>query len=204
MWTNHWMSRDMVELRNDSIGQSSHQDEKSKRIGIIFLFATTCIMLCFKNDIKDLNQNINQWDLRLINFYTLSSLTMYLLICAFLCNVQMCNPKLMVICLIFVSISCALFAYLRSVNPGIHILTIFWQTLLIMDAIALFSFVLATFIKPRGGGIGEAGEASTPPDFGRIEGGVGQHECAALLLNHSDFQTMHHPCPTVNPSSMYS
>ena len=148
MLSNYWISRDLVELRNDSIGQSICQDQKSNRIGIIFLFATTCIMLCFKNDIKDLNQNINQWDLRLINFYTLSSLTMYLLICAFLCNVQMCNPKLMVICLIFVSISCALFAYLRSVNPGIHNLTIFWQTLLIMDTFALFFFFLATFVNP--------------------------------------------------------
>ena len=182
MLSNHWKTRDM---RNNSIGQSSRQDEKSDRNVIIFHFAITFIMLCCKNDIKDPNPNNNQWDQILINFYTLFSLITYLLICAILCNVRMCDPKLMVICLMFVSMSGVLFAYLRSVNPGIHILTIFWQTLLIMDTIALPIFFLATFIKPRGVGIVGAGEDS-------------------LLLNHSDFQTLRHPCPTVNPSSMYS
>ena len=204
MLSNYWISRDLAEMRNDSIGQSSCQDQKSNRIGIIFLFATTCIMLCCKNEIKDPNPYNSQWEQILINFFTVFSLFIYLTICALLCNVRMCNPILILICLMFVSISGVLFAYLKSVNPEIHILTIFWQTILIMDTIALPIFFLATFIKPRGGGIGEAGEASTPPDFGRIEGGVGQHECAALLLNHSDFQTLRHPCPTVNPSSMYS
>ena len=172
-------------MRNNSIGQSSRQDQKSNRIGIIFLFATTCIMLCCRNDIKDPNPYNSQWDQILINFFTVFSLFNYLTICALLCNVRMCNPKLILTCLMFVFISGLLFAYLRSVNPGIHILTIFWQTLLIMDTIALPIFFLATFIKPRGVGIVGAGEDS-------------------LLLNHSDFQTLRHPCPTVNPSSMYS
>ena len=187
MLSNYWISRDLAEMRNDSIGQSSSQDQRSNRIGIIFLFATTCIMLCCKNEIKDPNNPFNnQWDQILIRFYTLFSLFNYLTICALLCNVRMCNPILILICLMFVSISGVLFAYLRNVNPGIHLLTIFWQTLLIMDTFALFFFFLATFIKPRGGGIGGAGETS------------------ALLLNHSDFQTLRHPCPTVNPSSIYS
>ena len=31
------------------------------------------------------------------------------------------------------------------------------------------------------------------PDFGRIEGAAGQWQRAALLLAHSDFQTLRHP-----------
>ena len=116
---------------------------------IIFLLATTCIMLCCKNEIKDPNNPFNnQWDQILIRFYTLFSLFNYLTICALLCNVRMCNPKLILTCLMFVFISGLLFAYLRSVNPGIHNLTIFWQTLLIMDTFALVFFFLATFVNP--------------------------------------------------------
>ena len=149
MLSNYWISRDLVELRNDSIGQPSRQDQKSNRIGIIFLFATTCIMLCCKNEIKDPNNPFNsQWDQILINFFTVFSLFNYLTICALLCNVRMCNPKLILTCLMFVFISGLLFAYLRSVNPGIHNLTIFWQTLLIMDTFALVFFFLATFVNP--------------------------------------------------------
>ena len=67
-----------------------------------------------------------------------------------------------------------------------------------MNAIALFIFFLATFVKPKGGRIGGVGEATAPPDFGRIEGGIGQHMRAALLLNNSDFQTLRHTCLTFN------
>ena len=163
---------------------------------IIFLLATTCIMLCCRNFINDQNPSNNQWVEILISAYTIFPMIIYLLICLILIGSAIPDkrpgreargsPILVVICLIFVSLSVVLFAYLRSVNPGIHLLTIFWQTLLIMDTFALFFFFLATFIKPRGGGIGGAGETS------------------ALLLNHSDFQTLRHPCPTVNPSSIYS
>ena len=51
--------------------------------------------------------------------------------------------------LMFVSLSVVLFAYLRSVNPGNYNLIIVSQkTSLIMNAIALFIFFLATFVKP--------------------------------------------------------
>ena len=151
MLSNYWISRDLVELRNDSIGQSSCQDQKSNRIGIIFLFATTCIMLCCRNDIKDPNPYNSQWDQILINFFTLFSMFNYLTICALLCNVRMCNPKLILTCLMFVFISGLLFAYLRSVNPGIPDLTFVRdcrETFLVMDAFGLFIFFLATFVNP--------------------------------------------------------
>ena len=44
----------------------------------------------------------------------------------------------------------------------------------------------------RNGGSGEPGEAYAPPDFGRREGDAGQRRQTALLLVHSDFQTL--PC----------
>ena len=179
--------------------KSVRQEENNKRFGILLLFATTCIMLYCRNFIKDPNDTNNQWDQILINFFTLIPGLMYLSICAFLMGsglphfrTERGNPKMVVICLMFVFLSGFLFAYLRSVNPGIQNLTIIRQTLLVMDAIALFIFFLATFVNPtvnkqiRG--------AYVPPDFGRIEGATGDRQLAALLLAHPDVQTQLHPC----------
>ena len=61
------------------------------------------------------------------------------------------RPIWVVICLMFVSLSGVLFVYLRSVNPGIPDLTFARdcrETFLLMDAIALFMFFLATFVNP--------------------------------------------------------
>ena len=45
----------------------------------------------------------------------------------------------------------------------------------------------------KDGGRGWAGWAYVHPDFGRIVGATGQWQHAALLLAHSDFQTLRHP-----------
>ena len=49
----------------------------------------------------------------------------------------------------------------------------------------------------RDGGSGWAGWAYAHPDFGSLEGAAGQWRRTALLLAHSDFQTLRHPCPRV-------
>jgi len=44
----------------------------------------------------------------------------------------------------------------------------------------------------------EAGGQDAHSCFGRIEGATGQRRRAALLLVHSDFQTLRHPCTNVD------
>ena len=116
-------------------------------------------MLCCRNFINDQNPSNNQWVEILISAYTIFPMIIYLLICLILIGSAIPDerpgreargsPLLVVICLMFVSLSVVLFAYLRSVNPGIYNLIIVSQkTLLIMNAIALFIFFLATFVNP--------------------------------------------------------
>ena len=183
---------------------------------ITFLLATTCIMLCCRNFIEDLdeNPNNNHWDQILISFFTYIPIIMYFNICLMLIGSGLPNfrpgdpqwrPIWVVIFLMFVSLSGVLFAYLRSVNPEIPDLTFVRdcrETFLVMDAFGLFIFFLATFVNPkvnrqisdRDGGSRGAGGAYFPPDFGRIEGAAGDRQLAASLLAHPDVQTQLHPC----------
>ena len=50
------------------------------------------------------------------------------------------------------------------------------------------------YVCGRDGGSGWAGWAYAHPDFVSLEGAPGQRRRTALLLAHSDFQTLHHPC----------
>ena len=95
---------------------------------IIFLLAITCIMLCCSYFIKDENLNNN-----LFFFFSLIPIIMYFNICLLFIGSGLPNfrpgdpqwrPIWVVICLMFVSLSVLLFAYLRSVNPGISDLTL--------------------------------------------------------------------------------
>ena len=47
---------------------------------------------------------------------------------------------------------------------------------------------------------GRGGWAGLVADFGRKEGTAGQRRCSALVLAHSDFQTLNHPCKNKYPS----
>ena len=56
------------------------------------------------------------------------------------------------------------------------------------------SFIFLGFVNATNSGVAEAGGqvAYANPDFGRIEGAARQRRGAALLLAHSDFQTLRH------------
>ena len=127
-------------LREKKI-EFSRQEQRSRRIMFVIMFAMTFIMLCCRNDTKDPNPNNNHWDQILINSITYVSLILYLSICLGLVAME-----LVAICLMFVSLSGVLFAYLRSGYAEVHYLFVFGNTLLIMDAIAYFIFFLSTFV----------------------------------------------------------
>ena len=127
-------------LREKKI-EFSRQEQRSRRIMFVIMFAMTFIMLCCRNDTKDPNPNNNHWDQILINSITYVSLIMYFSIC-----ISLVAMELVAICLMFVSLSGVLFAYLRSGYAEVHYLFVFGNTLLIMDAIAYFIFFLSTFV----------------------------------------------------------
>ena len=122
---------------------------------IIFLLAITCIMLCCSYFIKDENLNNN-----LFFFFSLIPIIMYFNICLLFIGSGLPNfrpgdpqwrPIWLVICLMFVSLSGVLFAYLRSVNPGIPDLTFIRacrETFLVMNTFGFFIFFLGTFVNP--------------------------------------------------------
>ena len=45
----------------------------------------------------------------------------------------------------------------------------------------------------------QGGWAYAHPDFRRKEGAAGQRRCSALVLAHSDFQTLNYPCKNKYP-----
>ena len=121
--------------KSAQVDEFSRQEEYGFRLLILFLFATTCIMLSHRNAIKDPNPKNNDWDKCVIDFYFGYSLAIYGTTIAVIYSS-------MVVLLTFVSATGVLFAFMKYVNAGIHNWTIFWQTLLIIDAIVLFILVL--------------------------------------------------------------
>ena len=109
--------------KSAKVDEFSRTEEYGFRLLILFLFATTCIMLSHRNDIKD------------PRFCLWFSIAIYVFTIAVIFRSR-------VVLLTFVSASGVLFAFMTFVNPGIHNFTIFWQTLLIIDAIVLFFCVL--------------------------------------------------------------
>ena len=108
------------------------------RIFFILSFATTCIMLAYISEMKDPTLIHTDGDKLMIIFFFIFSLFTYLLICAILMECK-------VICLLFVSLSGVLFAYMKYVHPVTHFLRLFMQTLLIMDAIVHLIFLFVCF-----------------------------------------------------------
>ena len=112
-------------------------------------------MLCCSYFIKDENLNNN-----LFFFFSLIPIIMYFNICLLFIGSGLPNfrpgdpqwrPIWLVICLMFVSLSGVLFAYLRSVNPGIPDLTFIRacrETFLVMNTFGFFIFFLGTFVNP--------------------------------------------------------
>ena len=110
------------------------------RIFFILSFATTCIMLAYISEMKDPTLIHTDGDKLMIIFFFIFSLFTYLLICAILMECK-------VICLLFVSLSGVLFAYMKYVHPVTHNLRLFMQTLLIMDATVLLVFLFLIFLQ---------------------------------------------------------
>ena len=75
----------------------------------------------------------------MIKLFFLFSLAMYILLCGII-------MEWMVIFFMFVSSSGVLFAYMKCVKTA-HNLTIFWQTLLVMDAFGLFICVIMILVN---------------------------------------------------------
>ena len=118
----------------------SHQEDIFFRKLILLGFATTCIMLYYRNDIKDLNPDNNDWDKLVFLLFFMFALAIYMLIIAVINSSK-------AILFMFVSLSGAVFAYMKCARnvsmQEFTILTIFWQTLLLMDAIVLFIIIIA-------------------------------------------------------------
>ena len=113
----------METKKRAQVDEFSCREEYGFRLLILFLLATTCIMLSHRYDIKD------------PRFCLWFSMAIYVFTIAVIFRSR-------VVLLIFVSSSGVLFAFMKFDNPGIHNLTIFWQTLLIIDAIVLCFCVL--------------------------------------------------------------
>ena len=109
--------------KSAQVDEFSRREEYGFRLLILFLLAITCIMLSHRNDIKD--PRFCLWFPMAIYVFTIAVIF-----------------SSRVVLLTFVSATGVLFAFMKFVNPGIHDLTIFWQTLLIIDAIVLFFCVL--------------------------------------------------------------
>ena len=122
---NYFISMEIKKSAKKSaqVDEFSRREEYAYRLLTIFLFATTCIMLSQRNDIKD------------PRFCFIFSVAIYIFTIAVIYSS-------MVVLLMFVSATGVLFALMKFLNPGIDDLTIFWQTLLIVDAIVLFICVL--------------------------------------------------------------
>ena len=121
---------------------------------IMLLFATTCIMLYYMNEMKDPNPNNNVSDMFAFTFFFGFSVAMYVFIIGFIINMVFYFFKkkdqkdfriCLVILLVFVSLSAAVFATIKCVR-AVNYLTTFWQTTLVMDAIVLSVFVSAIII----------------------------------------------------------
>ena len=120
---------------------------------IMLLFATTCIMLYYMNEIKDPNPN-NVLDIIAFTFFFGFSVAMYVFIIGFIIKMvfyffKKKDQKDFLICLVmllvFVSLSAAVFTTIKCVRV-INYFTTFWQTTLVIDAIVLYVFVIATII----------------------------------------------------------
>ena len=133
-----------------TVKKSATTDEYSRREDNLFRtmillgFATTCIMLYYRNDIKDPYPNINDWDKFLYSLFSIFALFIYMLIIAVI------NSSKATL-FMFVSLSGVVFAYMKCARnvsmQEFTILTIFWQTLLLMDAIVLFIIIIAELAK---------------------------------------------------------
>ena len=134
-------------------GQSCNDITRfQKKIIFIISFATTCIILTYITELPHPTLIHTEWDKLKIIFSCVFSLFMYfLIVCAIF---KECSK---VICLLFVSLSVALFAYIKHVQTYkcIHIeicttnLRPFLQTLLIMEVIVHLIVVFVIFVYPN-------------------------------------------------------
>ena len=96
------------------------------------------------NDIKDPNPNNNDWEKFLYGLFFIFALALYMLIFAVFYSYKATF-------FIFVSLSGFVFAYMKwAGNVSMQenaILTIFWQTLLVMDAFVFFITIIAELIE---------------------------------------------------------
>ena len=133
-------------------GQSCNQITRfQKKIIFIITFATTCIILTYITELPHPTLIHTEWDKLKIVFSCVFSVFTYFSICAIL------GRECKVLCLLFVSLSVALFAYIKHVQTYkcIHIeicttnLRPFLQTLLIMEVIVHLIIVFVIFVYPN-------------------------------------------------------
>ena len=133
-------------------GQSCNDITRfQKKIIFIISFAITCIILAYITEMKHPTLIHTEWDkLKIIFSCVFSLFTYFLIVCAIF-------KECKVICLLFVLLSVALFAYIKHVQTYkcIHIeicttnLRPFLQTLLIMEVIVHLIVVIVIFVYPN-------------------------------------------------------